>query len=54
MTAFGVVPPHPPVPECRLCGDTGWLTYANEQGDAWDIPCPQGCPVPGLDDDVPP
>ena len=42
-----------PEPDCDLCGGTGWITYVSYQaGDAYDIPCPEGCPaVYAMDDE---
>ena len=34
-------------PDCQLCGDTGWITTIDLDGEsAWEIPCPEGCPMP--------
>ena len=34
-------------PDCQLCGDTGWITTVDLDGEsAWEIPCPEGCPMP--------
>ena len=32
--------------DCDLCGDTGWTTAVNPDGDASEIPCPLGCLAP--------
>jgi hypothetical protein len=33
---------------CKLCADTGWITRAEDGPDslldAYEIPCPMGCP----------
>jgi len=51
MTAFGVIPPHPPAPDydrCFRCGGTGWAPVYGPHGDAYEEPCPDGCPQPEL------
>jgi hypothetical protein len=37
-----------PAPACRYCGGTGWLTYMDYDDYGYQIPCPEGCPMPEL------
>ena len=48
MTAFGPIPAHNDG-GCPLCGGSGWITRLDLDGEsAWDVPCPEGCPMPEL------
>jgi len=33
-----------------LCGGTGWIVYASDDDQAYEMPCPNGCPMPELPD----
>lgn len=34
------------IPECDLCGDTGWITCVGIDGEsAYEMACPHGCAV---------